>query len=212
MPRIHIVRLGQCVASIAYDHGFYPGTLWDHPENAELKRLRRSMNVLKPGDRVFIPDLQRKVVSVATDAMHRFRRRAVPDELNMIFTDHDGRPRSGLPYTVEVDGKERHGVTGSAGEIAIPIMPDAVSGRLVLHTATGDEVYTLELGHVAPITELLGVQQRLTNLGYPCLDEADKAGSLTRGALRNFQLERDLAVTGELDDATRHEIEQAYGG
>lgn len=40
MPFQHQVGPGDCIVSIAYDNGFHPDTLWDHPENAELKALR----------------------------------------------------------------------------------------------------------------------------------------------------------------------------
>jgi peptidoglycan hydrolase-like protein with peptidoglycan-binding domain len=37
-------------------------------------------------------------------------------------------------------------------------------------------------------------------------------GESTRGAIRAFQKERNLNVTGELDDATRQKLKEMHGG
>ena len=52
----HTVREGECVSSIAYEHGLFPDTIWDHPDNSELKQKRKEMNLLEAGDVVEIPE------------------------------------------------------------------------------------------------------------------------------------------------------------
>ena len=49
-------REGDCISSIAYENGLFPNTLWNHPDNAELKRNRKDMNLLEVGDVVKIPE------------------------------------------------------------------------------------------------------------------------------------------------------------
>jgi len=79
----YIVKQGDSVESIAYDHGFFWEVLWNDPQNAELKRLRKDPNVLLPGDIVFIPDLRVKEESGATEQRHQFRVKGVPAKLRL---------------------------------------------------------------------------------------------------------------------------------
>ena len=85
MAEYYVVRQGDCIDSIAYDHGFFWQTLWNHPENAELKRKRKDPNILKEGDVVYIPDLRAKQESASTEQKHRFVRKAVPAKLRLRF-------------------------------------------------------------------------------------------------------------------------------
>ena len=64
------MKEGECVGSIAFEHGFFPDTLWDHPNNAELKGKRGDPNVLLAGDVVHVPDLRPKEVAVAAGQSH----------------------------------------------------------------------------------------------------------------------------------------------
>jgi N-acetylmuramoyl-L-alanine amidase len=51
----HVVREGECLASIAFENGFFPDTIWRHADNSALKERRENPNVLQPGDVLFIP-------------------------------------------------------------------------------------------------------------------------------------------------------------
>ena len=60
----HIVRQGEHLSQIALNYGFRDyKIIWDHPDNAALKKLRKSPNVLMPGDtlriRVTVLDAKR---------------------------------------------------------------------------------------------------------------------------------------------------------
>jgi peptidoglycan hydrolase-like protein with peptidoglycan-binding domain len=56
-----------------------------------------------------------------------------------------------------------------------------------------------------------GVQARLNNLGYGAGPCDGVLGQRTRAALRLFQEDQEIDVTGEPDRATLDELEQAYG-
>ena len=47
----HIVVQGEFLAAIARMHGFLPDTIWNHPDNSELRSTRKSPNTLFPGDK-----------------------------------------------------------------------------------------------------------------------------------------------------------------
>jgi len=84
MPSEHTVQPGDCIASIAYEHGFFWQTLWDHPDNADLKNKRTSGFQLLPGDVVRIPDLRIEAVAKAPEAKHRFKLKGVPSTLIVV--------------------------------------------------------------------------------------------------------------------------------
>src|SRR3979490_2695044 len=67
------IKQGEHVSRIAKQFGFADyRTIWDHPNNAALKDLRKNPNVLAPGDQLFIPDKQLRKESRPTGATHRF--------------------------------------------------------------------------------------------------------------------------------------------
>lgn len=83
----YTVASGDCIGSIAFERGFAPKTIWEHADNAELKRARTSMHMLLPGDLVSIPALTVKQESGATEKRHVFKRPDVPAKLNLRLID-----------------------------------------------------------------------------------------------------------------------------
>src|SRR4028118_472280 len=103
MPINYQVKPGDCISSISFEHGFFPDTIWNHPENAELKKLRKNMNVLRPGDVVIIPDKRIKEVFEPTNQVHRFKMKSTPPKLRIQFM-FDGQPRANVPYELIIEG------------------------------------------------------------------------------------------------------------
>ena len=165
----HVASQGECVASIAFNHGFAPDTIWTHPENEDLRSLRILPSSLLPGDEVFVPELEPKDVDGATEAKHRFRRKGVPAMLRLQFFD-DAEPRAGVPYVITIDGVETKGNTDADGRIEVKMSPGARDGKLKLGPADHYEEIDLQLGHMDPVEEVSGVQARLRNLGRQCAD------------------------------------------
>lgn len=73
MAEDYKIRLGDCINSVAYENGFYWETLWNLPENSELKKERKDPNILKVDDIVHIPDIRVKEISKSTEQTHNFR-------------------------------------------------------------------------------------------------------------------------------------------
>jgi hypothetical protein len=207
VPKKHVVKAGDCIASIAFGAGFHPRTIWEHNDNAELRAARRDGNVLLAGDVVQIPDLQVKKASRATDRRHRFRRYGVPEILKVELRRF-GKPRAGLPYVLEVDGVElARAETDAEGKIEHFIPPDARKGRLILR---GTEILELSFGHLDPVETESGARARLHNLGL-LADAGASADDYTQ-AITRFQVEQKLEpVTGTLDVATQDKLVSVHG-
>lgn len=206
----YVVKRGECIESIALAHGYLPDTLWNHPDNAQLKRERKDPSLLLPGDRVQVPDPRPKQESAADGSRHRFRRKGLPSKLSVRIL-RDGQPRRNEPYTLNIDGKLSRGKTDGDGVVAVPVPPDAQRGKLVVGQDEPDQqTFDLRLSGLDPLESVTGIQQRLENLGYPC----PATGALddpTRSALADFQRACDLEATGEPDRKTRDRLGQEHG-
>mgnify|MGYP003109465531 CR=1 FL=1 len=207
MPKTVKVRQGDCIASIAFAHGFFPDTVWDHAENRELKELRKNPNVLAPGDKVHIPDLTEKHLDVATEKRHRFRRKGVPDMLRVQFLI-EGEPRADQPCTVQLGPKTHDITTDGEGWIEIPIPPDAKEA--VITFESGGE-YKLDLGGMDPVTTLAGVQKRLENLEMYHGPIDGKTSRELTNAITLFQRVHEIEPTGKMDADTEAKLEEEAG-
>lgn len=79
----YTIQEGDCISSIAFKHGLFPDTIWNHPDNAELKNKRKEMNFLAPGDKVIIPEKEVKEESISTNQKHTFKKKGVPARLRL---------------------------------------------------------------------------------------------------------------------------------
>lgn len=206
MP-VHIVKQGDCMSSIADQYGFFWETLWNHERNSELKERRKNPNVLMAGDHVFVPEVRPKEESGETTKVHTFRLKGVPARLNFRLKDALGDPRAGLRYTLTVDGTRFSGTTAEDGLISHVIPPRAKKAQLKLDEG---EEYRFDLGFMNPLDYTSGVQARLKNLGYYRGDIDGALNDPTREAIRRFQGDRSLDVTGEPDAATRDALSAAH--
>ncbi len=207
MPSRYTVVPGDCISSIAFTNGFFPDTIWQWPDNEDLRNLRASLNVLDPGDIVFIPDKRPKSQDAATDQAYRFRLKGVPEKLRFRLV-YGGQPIANEAYTLEIDGKPvGNGQTDGNGEVALPILPNA---RLAKVTVRG-QVFQLKLGHLDAIDEMNGVQMRLQNLGYYAGPIDGVLNPDTEEALVAYQFDKNLDLSGEADDATKAALVQDAG-
>ena len=140
----HIVRAGQDIGSIAHRNGFFWETVWQHPDNAELRRVRKNPNVLRPGDRIAIPERRVEYRSAATEQKHRFRVKGVPAKIRLQVLEAD-TPRADTEYVFNLDGVDREGRTDGEGWIELSIPPDAQRGLIYLD-GDPDPTYELDLG------------------------------------------------------------------
>jgi len=201
MPQ-HTVASGDCLSSIAEQYGLLWETIWNHPDNTELKLKRKDPNVLYPGDVVFVPDKRAGEVDCATNQRHKFRKKGVPAKLRLRLLDGD-EPRANVPYQLQIDGEWKSGTTDGDGYLEQPLPPAARTGKLIAGEGPTQDVYEFDLGNLDPLNTDEGPAGRLCNLGYD-------VSNLTE-AVSAFQHKCDLPVTGEIDDATRQKLKEVFG-
>ena len=265
MPKDYKIQHGDCIGSIAFDHGFFWETLWNHTQNSKLKSKRKDPNVLKVGDVVHIPDLSIKQESTATDQCHHFKLKGVPAKLKLKLMrpkpeqeedsdsasdssstpglsapvpglpgasssgndddtcdladptyqppDEEEEPVKNAPYIFEADGEQLgEGNTDGEGFVEIPLKPNARAGKLTVYPGKPEEItYSLDLGGLDPVDEVSGVRQRLANLGYFCAHSGPEDSDDLRSALRKFQENNSLRITGMIDDTTKSELKSLHG-
>jgi hypothetical protein len=200
MPNYTVVQ-GECISSIAMEHGLFWEKVWNHPNNAELKRRREDPNVLHPGDVVFIPEKEEKLESGATEQRHRFQRKGEPSRLRLRVLDGD-EPRSNRSYVLSVDGILVSGTTDADGRLEVGIPGNAKKAELKI----GSDIYRLQLGGVDPVSEITGIQARLNNLGFACGPVDGEFGPKTVAALNRFRQAAGLPTSKQIDDATRAKL------
>lgn len=210
MPINYTVKQGDSIASIAYKHGFFPDTLWNHPNNRELKANREHPNVLKPGDIVFIPDLRLKEVAKSTEQKHQFVLKGVPTKLKLRFLDR-GKPKRDQPYVLKVGRKKENGYTDENGFVEFSVSPNASGGKIEVGEGKDKKVYTLNIGHLEPIESITGIAERLRNLGYVVEKGTIELTPELKFAIRTFQSRNDLEVSGEITSETKEALIEAHG-
>jgi peptidoglycan hydrolase-like protein with peptidoglycan-binding domain len=202
----HIVEQGDCLASIAAKYKWQWQTLWNHPQNAALRQKRKNPNVLYPGDVVNIPDKSTKTQDCATGEKHVFQTSGATTLFKVRLLE-DGQPRQNVSYTLQVDQLTFTGTTDSQGTVVHKI-PAAASQATLM---TPEDTLTFELGKLDPIEEDSGISHRLRNLGLLHADETSESEDMVSEAVREFQQQQGLPVTGEVDDMTRQKLAQAHG-
>lgn len=203
----YTIKQGDCLSSIAAKYGLFWEKIWNHPQNSQLKEKRKDPYILYPGDVVFIPDKEVKEEPAATEQRHRFRRKGIPEKLELILC-LEGEPRRDEDFELEIDGKLTKGKTDGQGKVSIFIPPGARKGKIIL-VNTGEE-FALDLGCLDPLTEITGVQARLANLGFH-VEISGKWDENSKEALKLFQKQNNLEPSGEIDETTRNKLKEVHG-
>jgi len=207
MP-MYVVTQGECINSIAAEHGLFWKAVWDCPENAGLRERRPDPNMLLPGDQVFVPELREENHDAPVEDTHRFKRKGVPATLKVRLLNN-GEPRRNEKWTAIVDGKLVKGATDDEGSMSLSLDPRLVS--IVLELETGVN-YVLKLAELDPLETISGVQARLNNLGYESGTVDGIQGPVTTGAISRFQADNPpLDVDGIMGPKTRAKLKEVYG-
>lgn len=205
VPPSVIAKDGDCVTFLAAGFGFAPETVWNHGGNGPLREVRESMNILLENDEVFLPERRVQPQPCQTKRRYIMRLIGYPAMLRVRFLDDRFYPREGVPYLLILEAAggsalpDREGETNGDGFLIEPIPPTALRGEIWLGKGEDGEVWPVEFGYVRPQHVTEGIQSRLSNLGYG-FDPNDEEQFAE--ALRAFQWDCDIPVTGVADAAT----------
>ena len=216
----YTVKSGDWVSKIATRFGFSDWkTVWNDPQNADLRDLRGDPNVILPGDQIYIPSIKKKDESCPTNKLHQFRVKKPKKKLKLMLRDADGEPRKYVPCRLEIDHRVVPDVKGTNGDGLIEAsIPESSEQGVLIVGEDGDEVYQVLLGQLDPIETVKGYQERLANLGHYVGEIDGDAGPLTRKAVRMFQTFENLRegkevlmVDGIMGPKTRERLKKFHG-
>jgi len=206
----HKVRQGECLETIAAQHGWLAQALWDQPENETLKQQRKDMHCLLPGDAVIVPTRRPRDEPVQTDGVGKFQLKVELPKLRVRLLN-DTEPRKGEAYRLEYDdGQVLEGSTNGDGWVEQPLPVRVRKAVLVLKD--GAERYELAVGGLDPADTPSGAQGRMSNLGYYFGKVDGEMGPMLQAALKRFQRAKGLEASGEIDEATAEALRGDYGG
>lgn len=204
------IARGECTSSLARQNGFASWrTIWEDPLNADLAKKRKNPNLLAAGDTLVIPKREEHSEFAPTGKRSTYRVLGERTRLKIAYAG-----TSVNDYVLRVGGQTFQGKVAPNGMIDELIPADATGGELELRSALSPEraeKWTIALGALDPVEELIGVQERLDNLGFPCpIDGKDSPE--TKGAVKAYQRWRGLPATGIVDDATRADLQAVHDG
>jgi hypothetical protein len=210
--RPYIIRQGDHLAGLAATYGFDAEEVWQDDANSELRELRRSPQVLAPGDLLYIPDEEEEPAPAHVSPNTTNRYSASQPRVHLRLTLGSGDSiLANEPYRIEGLANPREGTTDGDGRLSEALPPSRRSVRLVLPNRD-DFALDVRLGNVDPHDTESGQSQRLRNLGFlPSLRGLDPVAPLRNreqrateiaNAVRAFQRVEETEETGELDDVT----------
>ncbi len=203
----HEVQPGECCISIADAAGHFWETVWNHPDNRDVKNARGSPHVLLAGDRLHVPEIEPKDESAATEKRHRYRRKGIPITFEIVVKEN-GKPLEGLPYVLVIEGRSTSGTVPKDGKITAPMFPKDRTGELRVGEGDTLRIYPLDIGGLDPAHTRTGCEARLANLGL--LGEGADDETFAQ-ALKKFQSDNGLNASGELDNDTAKKLAEVHG-
>ncbi len=225
MSPMYTVKQGDYLAKIAKAHGLADWRrIYNDPQNASFREKRPDPDLLFPGDQLFIPDKKLQETTCHTENKYTFTIQRPKYEIQMTMRDEEGSPIPLLKYELKTNMKtyQRHIEDGpeikshlQAGLIHETIDTEEESGQLKVWLKDGDDEpdfqTEIKVGHLDPVEEITGLQGRLNNLGYDCGNVDGTLGPKTANALKQYQTDHHLAVTGKADAATMAALTAQYG-
>lgn len=185
MPRIHKIKPGEHLSSIAESYGFANfEAIWNDPGNKGLRECREDPHVLFPGDEVVIPDVPVRSFERAVDRRCSFEVHVESALLRLQLLDPRRQPIANATGTLEAGGQEQTVTTDGDGILEARVPRNTTRAHLEI----GEREYELVIGHLDPVGCSTGNLGRLHNLAFSPVSWAQPGAAEAR-ALR-LALER----------------------
>ncbi|HTB78097.1 MAG TPA: peptidoglycan-binding protein [Polyangiaceae bacterium] len=202
----YVIRQGDFLTKLAQRLGVDAETVWNDPKNADLKKRRKSFDVLCPGDLIYLPDPKRTWMPLKIGTVNQFTGTVAFVEVQIKLAQ-EGAPLANTACHVEGIGDPIDLTTDGAGLVTFKVPVECTTAVIVLDDPPAR--YAVRLGHMDPEDETSGVRSRLGNLGY--LDDAEAGGDSVASSVQAFQSDSGLETTGVVDDATRKALVDRHG-
>lgn len=213
MGSYYMVIQGDHISKIAKENGFPDyHTIWDHPNNADLKKQRDNPNVLNPGDMLFIPDKEQKEESGNTEKRHTFVVKREPLKLRLVLEDMYEKPVANAQKALLVESDVDQQNTDGKGHIERDIPRDAQDSTLVIRgepSHFADIPIPVKIGSLDTVDTFAGQLARLNNLGYFPGDGSDE--DAFESAVEEFQCDNHLVVDGICGPKTQAKLKEVHG-
>lgn len=214
----YVIRQGDYMTKLAHTCGFDVDEVWNDSKNDAIRALRPDKDILAPGDIVYLPKEPKPGLDFTKEATNKFKATVPKVEVTITFMDPDG-PFANEPF--EVQGLERPGEGAATGgpkderttdgdgkaTLSVPVTVREV----VAFFPKRNTAFAIRVGDMDPEDETTGIKKRLANLGYlpPDLSK-DAESEYLPSAIRSFQKDQGLTITGTLDDATIKALKAAH--
>jgi len=207
----YVVRTGDYLRKLAARFGFDAEAVWNDPKNADLRAIRRSMDILVSGDLLYIPapddvDGSRPVNEGTTNSYQA--------NVQTVFVRQrillNGKALAGEPYVV-VEFPELENQS-SDGDGWVNLVVPTYLHRVTLDFTRRGVRFGLLVGHMDPENTGSGREMRLRHLGF--LRTPPGQGTTPADvaqALGAFQSHYGLDDTGESNQATDDMLVKVHG-
>lgn len=212
----YVVKQGEFLAKLAFTLGFDADEVWNDGKNADLKTLRKTGDVLRPGDILYVPEEPRKKLPFTKETKNAYQARIPTVKVEVVLTAPGGKPLVGEPYVVKGLGDETEKTTAGDGKVSFsaPIHVRQVEVTLTKRKQT----LQVAVGDLDPAAEPSGARMRLEHLGFyaPTFAGGDapyasREDAALAAALAAFQIAKGLVKTGKLDEGTIAALVDAHG-
>jgi Putative peptidoglycan binding domain/LysM domain len=219
MSTYHTVVQGEHLSGIARKYGFSSyKTIWNHGQNAELKKKRQNPNVIFPGDLLFIPDKGEKEESRSTEKRHHFKLKTEKLKLRLVLEDLYEKPIANAKVELHIENEVFTLTTNGQGRIEEDIKATDEQGFLTIkdpQTPINEILIPIKIGDLDPVEEESGQKARLNNLGYfagPLPEKsAEDNKAMFLSAVEEFQCDHSLVVDGKCGPSTQAKLKQEHG-
>ena len=217
MATVHTVAQGETLIRIAKQYDYIdPNLIYQHESNKAFRELRPDPNIIYPGDKINIPDKEKRVRMGSTGRKHTFRIKKAPLEVFRIkLQNGSGNALIGTKVLMDVQGQTIETEVGEDGLIELELPDNAETGNLKLFMDPESDdpthEYDMQIGHLDPVEELSGVQARCNLLGFECGVADGVMGRNTRAGVSEFQEAYGLDIDGVPGPITKAKLKEVYG-